>query len=151
MASFVVRPAVESDVPAIAHIVHDAYASFIPLIGRAPSPMFQDYGALVAQGMVRVLLQDDTIIGISVVVPAANHLLLRTVAVVPSRQSSGNGRRLTAAAEQEARRLGFREIRVMIHVGMAKGIGFYRRLGYEEYERTEEDGYHRVLLRKRLG
>jgi ribosomal protein S18 acetylase RimI-like enzyme len=74
---------------------------------------------------------------------------LRTLAVSPSRQSSGSGRRLIAAAEEEARRLG--EIRVITNVTMAKGIRLYRSLGYEEYERTGQDGYYRVFLRKLVG
>ena len=151
MANFVIRTAVDSDVPAIAHIVHDAYASFIPLIGRAPSPMFEDYRALVAQGIVRVLFQDDTLVGVSVVAAARDHLLLRALAVTPARQSRGNGRHLIADAEAEARRLGLRELRAVVHVTMVKAARLYRSLGFEEYKRAEENGYYRAFLRKRLG
>jgi ribosomal protein S18 acetylase RimI-like enzyme len=73
------------------------------------------------------------------------------IAVSPSRQSGGNGRRLIAAAEEEARSLRLGEIRVVTNVTMAKGIRLYRSLGYEEYERTGQDGYYRVFLRKLVG
>ncbi|MGO8914578.1 MAG: GNAT family N-acetyltransferase [Stellaceae bacterium] len=151
MAASVIRPAVDADVPAIAHIVHEAYASFIPLIGRALQPMLDDYRAYVAEGAVWVALDDDGIAGAAVLLARADHLLMRTLAVMPSRQRGGHGRGLVGFAEAEARRRGLREIRAVTHVSMAASIRFYRGLGYEEYRRGGEADYYRVLLRKRLG
>jgi len=150
MTNLVIRPAVEPDVAAITRVVDDAYADFIPLTGRAPTPMFDDYPALVAQGKVWVLLDDGAVVGAAVLLPAEDHLLLRTVAVAPSHQSGGHGRRLIAFAEEETRRRGLAEIRVFTNVTMAKSIRLYRGLGYEEYKRAMQEGYFRVFMRKRL-
>lgn len=150
MALVDIRIAGDGDVPAIARVVHDSFAGFIPLIGRAPWPMFQDYLARVAQGQVWVLTEDGAVVGVLVLQPNADHLFLETLAVAPSRQGSGHGGRLLDFAEAEARRRGHDETRLHMHLTMARSIALYRKHGYTEYARTEEDGYHRVYLRKRL-
>ncbi|HEX7970315.1 MAG TPA: GNAT family N-acetyltransferase [Stellaceae bacterium] len=150
MASVVIRPAVEGDAPAIARIVHDAFAGFIPLIGRAPRPMFDDYNASVAQGDVWVLTEDDAIAGAVVLEFGDDHLLAPTIAIAPSRQSKGHGRRLVDFIEAEARRRGYSETRLRLHASMSRSIAFYKAQGYAEYCRDERDGYLRVYMRKRL-
>ncbi len=144
------RRANDIDVPAIARIVHDSFAEFIPLIGRAPAPMFDDYAAAAAQGLAWVLAEDSEITGVTVLDAADDHLSVRVLVVAPSRQSSGRGRRFIKFIEQEARRRGYAEVRLQAHVTMTRGLRFYQALGYEEYRRTELDGYVRVALRKQL-
>jgi ribosomal protein S18 acetylase RimI-like enzyme len=145
-----IRAADDADVPAIARIVHDSFAGFIPLIGRAPWPMFQDYIAPVAQGAVWVATEDGAVVGAVVLQLNADHLFIDTIAIAPPHQGRGHGRRLLAFVEAEARRRGLDETRLHLHLTMARGIAFYRTLGYTEYARGEQDGYHRVYLRKRL-
>lgn len=150
MALVDIRAASDADVPAIARIVHDSFAGFIPLIGRAPLPMFQDYQARVAQGAVWVLTEDDTVVGVAVLQFNDDHVFLETVAIAPPRQSHGYGRRLMGFVEAEARRRGYDETRLHLHLTMARSIAHYQMLGYAEFARTDDDGYHRVYLRKRL-
>jgi ribosomal protein S18 acetylase RimI-like enzyme len=150
MALVDIRTASDADASAIARVVHDAFAGFIPLIGRAPWPMFQDYLARVAQGAVWVLTEDGAVAGVVVLQFNQDHLFLETIAVAPPHQRSGYGRRLLSFVEAETRRRGYDETRLHMHLTMTRSIAFYRALGYTEYARTEEDGYHRVYLRKRL-
>ena len=150
MALVDIRIAVDADVPAIAGLVHDSFAGFIPLIGRAPWPMLQDYLARVAQGAVWVLTEDGAIVGAAVLQFNDDHLFIETIAIAPSHQRRGHGRRLIDFVESEARRRRYDETRLHMHLTMARNIALYRKLGYTEYARTEEDGYHRVYLRKRL-
>jgi ribosomal protein S18 acetylase RimI-like enzyme len=150
MALVDIRAAADADVPAIARIVHDSFAGFIPLIGRAPWPMFQDYIARVAQGAVWVATEDGAVAGVIVLQFNADHLFIDTIAIAPPQQGRGHGRRLLAFGEAEARRRGYDETRMHMHLTMARGIAFYRSQGYTEYARSEVDGYHRVYLRKRL-
>ncbi len=128
MALVDIRAAGDADVPAIARVVHDAFAGFIPLIGRAPWPMFQDYVARVAQGAVWVLTEDGAVVGVVVLQFNDDHLFVDT----------------------KARRRGRDETRLHLHLTMTRGIALYRRLGYTEYARREVDGYYRVYLCKRL-
>jgi ribosomal protein S18 acetylase RimI-like enzyme len=150
MALVDIRTAGDADVPAIARVVHDSFADFIPLIGRAPWPMLQDYLARVAQGAVWVLTEDGTIAGVVVLQFNDDHLFLETIAVAPPHQGNGYGRRLIGFVEAEARRRGYDETRLHMHLTMTRSIALYGALGYTEYARTEEDGYFRVYLRKRL-
>jgi ribosomal protein S18 acetylase RimI-like enzyme len=150
MALVDIRIAGDADAPAIARVVHDSFAGFIPLIGRAPWPMFQDYLARVAQGAAWVLTEDGAVVGVVVLQFQADHLFLEILAVAPSHQGNGYGRRLLDFAESEARRHGHDETRLHMHLTMARSIALYRKHGYTEYARTEEDGYHRVYLRKLL-
>ncbi len=150
MTEIVIRPAVAGDVPAVAAIVHDAFASFIPLIGRAPAPMLNDYRASVAQGAVWVLTEDGTVAGVAVLKFGDDHLLANPFAVAPGRQGKGHGRRLLAFLEDKARCRGYGEVRLRLHMGMSRSIAFCKSQGYTEYGRAEDDGYVRVCLRKPL-
>jgi ribosomal protein S18 acetylase RimI-like enzyme len=150
MALVEIRIAGDADVPAIARVVHDSFAGFIPLIGRAPWPMFQNHLVRVAQRAVWVLTEDGAVVGVLILQFNDDHVLLETLAVVPERQSQGYGGRLLDFAEAEARRRGHDETRLHMHLTMTRNIALYGKHGYAEYARSDEDGYHRVYLRKRL-
>jgi GNAT superfamily N-acetyltransferase len=146
-----IRPARQDDVPAIERIVRDAYERYIERIGKPPGPMLDDYPARVAEGTAWVLDEGGGIAGVLVLLPAPDHLLLDNVAVDPAHHGRGLGRRLMTFAEDEARRLGFTELRLYTHVTMYENLAMYPRLGYEEYARFEQGGYQRVFMRKRIG
>lgn len=72
------------------------------------------------------------------------------MAIAPERQGSGLGRRMIAFAEGEALRLGYPEIRLYTNAAMHENLSIYKKLGYQEFARVQEDGFHRVFMRKRL-
>jgi ribosomal protein S18 acetylase RimI-like enzyme len=145
-----IRPAIAVDVPAIAEIVDQAYRHYIARIGKPPGPMLDDYAARVSEGVVWVLEQGAEIAAIIVLLPAPNYLLLDNIAVSPTRQGSGLGRRLLAFAEDEALRRGYCEIRLYTHQTMVENQRLYASIGYEETGRASEAGYNRVFMRKQL-
>jgi len=145
-----IRAATAADVPAIADIVEQAYRHYIARMGKPPGPMLDDYAARVLEGVVSVLEEDAAIVGIIVLLPATNYLLLDNVAVSPARQGLGLGRRLLAFAEAEALRRGYHEIRLYTHQRMVENQRLYKSIGYEETGRGTEAGYDRVFMRKRL-
>jgi len=148
----VIRHARPEDRAAVERIVHDAYNVYVARIGKPPGPMLDDYAALIAEGAVRVLQEDDgTIAAILVLLPKTDHLLLDNIAVRPDRQGCGLGRRLIAVAEDETRRLGHAELRLYTHETMTENIALYKRLGFVETGRGREAGYDRVFMTKRLG
>lgn len=145
------RQATLQDQPAVEAIVRAAYEIYLPRIGKLPGPMLDDYGARIAARTLSVLEQPPgEIVGIIVLLPQADHLLLDNVAVRPDRQRSGFGRRLIAFAEAEARRQRFAELRLYTHATMTENIALYRRLGFIETSRGREAGYDRVFMTKRL-
>jgi ribosomal protein S18 acetylase RimI-like enzyme len=145
-----IRPAVPNDVLAIERIVQDAYVMYVERIGKKPGPMLDDYATLVADGRVTVLADGTAVIGVLVLLPEPDHLLLDNIAVLPTHKGSGLGRRLMDFAEAEAKRRGYAEIRLYTHALMHENIALYPRLGYVEYARGEQAGYQRVFMKKRL-
>jgi len=145
-----IRAATAADVPVIGQIVEQAYRHYIPRIGKPPGPMLDNYDARVSEGVVWVIGEPPSIVGIVVLLPRPEYLLLDNIAVAPARQGAGLGRRLLSFAEAEAVRRGYREIRFYTHVTMTENQRLYAAIGYEETGRGTEAGYQRVFMRKRL-
>jgi ribosomal protein S18 acetylase RimI-like enzyme len=145
-----IRPATITDVPAIVDIVNQSYRHYIARMGKLPGPMLDDYAARVLEGTVWVLEEGAVIAAIIVLLPASNYLLLDNIAVSPTRQGFGLGRRLLAFAEAEAMRRGYREIRLYTHETMVENQRLYASIGYVETGRGAEAGYDRVFMRKQL-
>jgi len=66
--------------------------------------MLDDYAARVAEGAVSVLTVDGAVVGVLVLLPERDHLLLDNVALAPSCKGQGLGRRLMKPCRAEARR-----------------------------------------------
>jgi ribosomal protein S18 acetylase RimI-like enzyme len=146
-----VRPASASDVAALRAVAEAAYRGYVPRIGRPPAPMTADYAAAVASGTVWVAARDDAVVGLLVLLPRPDHLLLENVAVLPGEQGRGTGSQLLAFAEEQARQRGLPEIRLYTNEAMTGNIAYYRRRGYTETHRARDEGFSRVFFRKTLG
>jgi N-acetylglutamate synthase-like GNAT family acetyltransferase len=142
-----IRLAEPSEVTAIRRLVERAYAKYVPRIGRRPSPMDDDYEALIAAGEVFVVAE-GAIVGVIVLRSTGEYLLVDNVAVEPLCQGKGIGRSLLAYAEQVAAQRQLRELRLYTNRAMTENIVFYQRLGWEETGRRTEDGFARVHFRK---
>jgi ribosomal protein S18 acetylase RimI-like enzyme len=147
-----IRAASVADVPAIEDIVRAAYCVYLPRMGgKPPGPMLDDYTARVRAGSVSVVEDGRAILGVLVLIPELDCLLLDNVAVAPEAQGRGLGRHLVEHAEAEARRLGLGCLRLYTNVAMVENVALYAALGFEETHRAEQAGYGRVFMRKRLG
>ena len=144
------RPATAADAPAIARCVEAAYSHYIERIGEPPGPMLDDYPQVVRDHRVFVVESGGEIAGAIVLIEDRGTMLLDNVAVLPSRQGEGIGRRLMLLAEKEARRLGYNCIDLYTHELMTENFALYARNGYEEIERRTERGFPRIYMRKRL-
>ena len=112
------RQAKATDAAAIRDLTRQAYAKWVPLIGREPKPMTADYEEAVARHRFDLLHVDGVLAALIETIREPDHLLVENVAVSPSFQGRGLGRRLMAHAETLAREFGFTTIRL------------YRKLGY---------------------
>jgi len=128
--------------------VRAAYQLYIPRIGKPPGPMTDDYHAQVASGNVWVLVADGEIVGLVVLMPKADSMLLENVAVAPGKQRLGLGRRLIEFAEARARQCGFRKIHLYTNELMHENLAWYARLGYQETTRRLDSGFQRVFMSK---
>lgn len=145
-----VRLAEAADLSSVEDIVRRAYTPFIGRIGREPGPMTDDYAVSIASGRVHVIDGDGSVQAILVLIPDDNAMLLDNIAVAPSAQKQGLGRKLLAYAEQGARQLGYRSIKLYTNEAMTENIDLYARIGYVETHRGEEAGFRRVYMTKDL-
>ena len=145
-----IRAATSTDAAEVTRIVQDAYRHYIARIGRRPAPMLDDYGELISRNAVWVMEKGGGIVGIVVLLPKPDHLLIDNIAVSPERRGAGSGRKLLAFAEAEAIKRGFSEIRLYTHVKMVENQCLYASIGYQQTEIRVEQGFERVFMRKRL-
>ncbi len=143
-----VRPADAADLPEVERIVRDAYTKYISRIGKPPGPMHDDYAAHVRCHALWVA--GDPLAGLIVLLGEADHLLLDNIAVDPACQGQGVGRMLLRFADLEARRRGYRELRLYTHETMVENIALYSRSGWAQTGRGMQDGFARVFFRKVL-
>jgi GNAT superfamily N-acetyltransferase len=146
-----IRRAAGPDADTVARITAEAYQHYVPRIGREPSPMTTDYGDAVRDGQAWVAEDDGDAVAIVVLIPQPDHLLVENIAVRPAVQGRGVGSRLLGLAEEQARELGYHEIRLYTHITMTENIAYYPRRGYTETHRGGSDGFQRVFFRKQLG
>jgi GNAT superfamily N-acetyltransferase len=146
-----IRAAIPADVQAIETLVRNAYSKYIERIGKPPAPMTADYSQLVDEGDVWVLELDGDVVGLIILKSEADHLHLSNVAVSLAHQGRGLGSKLLAHAEAQARQRGFREMRLYTNELMHENLVVYGKLGWSEYDRTEQDGFRRVFMKKELG
>ena len=149
-SGWAIRPAGPADLDAVRRCVLEAYALYIPRIGREPAPMTADYAELIGRGEVWVTEENGRVIGVLVLRPLADSLFLENVAVLPACQGRGIGRALIAFAERHARALGLPEVTLYTNERMTENLLLYPRLGYVETGRRTEEGFARVYFRKPL-
>ena len=145
------RPARSDEANALRQLVTDAYTQYIARMGKPPGPMLDDYSRRIADGQAWVIDVNGVIAGLIVLEADSDALLLDNVAVSPAAQGKGYGRTLIAFAEQEARRLGYGELRLYTNVLMTENIALYERLGFRQTKRISEKGFERVYMVKTLG
>ena len=112
--------------------------------------MTADYGRISRSGHAWVAEQAGGIVGILVLEPAEDHLLLENVAVTPRAQGLGVGGRLLRLAEEQARAHGVGEVRLYTNEAMTENLGYYPRHGYRETHRATQEGFRRVFFTKVL-
>ncbi|SEO67038.1 Acetyltransferase (GNAT) family protein [Rhodospirillales bacterium URHD0017] len=124
------RQAMATDAAAIRELTRAAYAKWVPLIGREPKPMTANYEEALARHRFDLAHIDGTLAALIETIREADHLLVENVAVSPSFQGRGLGRKLMAHAETLAKAMGFGELRLYTNQRFAENIALYRRLGY---------------------
>ena len=124
------RRAEAGDAAAVRELTRQAYAKWVPVVGREPKPMQADYDEAVLKHRIDLLHLDGTLAALIETIAEPDHLLVENVAVAPGFQKRGLGRRLMAHAEQLAASLGYREIRLYTNKLFAENVQLYLKLGY---------------------
>jgi ribosomal protein S18 acetylase RimI-like enzyme len=145
------RRAGAEDAAFIRALTREAYAKWVPLIGREPLPMQADYDAAVRDHRIDLLHLDGKLAALIEMIPGEGHLLIENVAVAPDYQGRGLGRRLMAHAEQVAAAMGYGEIRLYTNQRFAENVALYLRLGYRITNEEKFAGGVVVHMNKRIG
>jgi GNAT superfamily N-acetyltransferase len=96
-------------------MVERAYTPYIDEIGIRPGPLDDDYAKRVAEGHALLAVKGEVAVGLLVLVPHPDYLLIENVAVDSARQGEGIGRVLLEYAEDAARGAGLSELRLYTH------------------------------------
>lgn len=145
-----IRRAGPVDATAVRALTRAAYAKWVPLIGREPTPMAADYEAAVCRHMIDLLMVETELVALIETVRVADHLLIENVAVSPPCQHLGYGRLLLAHAERLAADLGVATVRLYTNQKFASNLELYRRLGYVVDREEQFWGGCKVHMSKRV-
>ncbi len=146
-----IRLAQPADEPAVRKCAENAYARYVPDIGRRPAPMDADFLALIVAGHTHISVgEDGELQGFIVFYPEDACMLLESVAVLPQATGRGVGKALIQLCEHTAQQRGLHAVRLYTHEKMTDNLAIYPRLGYQEVDRRTESGFNRVFFEKVL-
>lgn len=128
--AFSLRLATIEDVDAIRSLTRRAYSKWISVIGREPLPMTADYVEAVKKHRIDLLYLDGKLADLIEMIPETDHLLIENVAVSPTFQGGGLGRKLLTHAEQVAAFLGLLEIKLYTNKLFVENVQLYTKFGY---------------------
>lgn len=146
-----IRRATAADEARLGALQKRAYVKYVPRIGAEPQPMTETPAALLQAYEVWVVDGvEDGLAGALVLRSAADHLLIWSVAVDPTQQGTGLGRRLLDFAEEQARARGLTEIRLYTNAQFTENRELYAHLGYAETGLETFEGRELVHMAKSL-
>ena len=145
------RRATAADAASARDLTREAYAKWVPVIGREPRPMTADFDAAIRDHRVDLLCQGERVVALIETVAEPEALLIENVAVSPAWQGRGLGRRLMAHAERLAAEMGYGEIRLYANARFVENIALYQRLGYAIARQEPFLGGWVTHMRKTLG
>jgi len=143
-----IRIAQTGDAAELTKLARGSYRQYVAAEGSEPGPMKTDYLATILLGDTWVAEYQEVIVGLLVLQPRPNYLLLDNIAVDEALRGRGLGRRLLDWSESRATVLGLSEIHLYTGVVMTQNRYYYESRGYKETHRAFEDGHHRVYYAK---
>lgn len=124
------RTAIPADAEAIGALVRDAYAKWVPVIGREPRPMTADYADSLKKHRIDLAEMAGRLAGLIETDLRDDHLWIENVAVAPDWQGRGIGRALLDRADDLARANGRAEVRLLTNAAFESNVALYQGLGY---------------------
>lgn len=130
-----IRRATPADSESVLQLTREAYAKWVPLIGREPLPMTVDYGVAVREHLIDLAERNGELLGLVEMIVNPGWLLIENIAVRPDQQGKGLGDLLLRHAQNAATSLGLHELRLYTNALFAANIAFYAKRGFIEYHR----------------
>jgi ribosomal protein S18 acetylase RimI-like enzyme len=120
----------------VRHLVREAYAKWVPVIGREPMPMKADYERAIREHEIELLHDNGQLAALIEIIMHPDHLFIENIAVAPEFQGRGLGRHLLRHAEWKAGQAGLSEIRLLTNLAFDSNIRLYQSAGFH-IDRTE--------------
>lgn len=124
------------DAQVVRHLVREAYAKWVPVLGREPMPMKADYDRAVREHEIDLLYADGHLAALIEIVTNNDHLFIENVAVAPAHQGQGLGRYLLSHAEQKAKSAKLAKLCLLTSQAFEANIRLYESVGFH-IDRTE--------------
>ena len=124
------RRAETADLEPLLALQRAAYAKNRPLLGVEPIPLLADYSVILRDMEVWVSEKDARLVGVLVLEPRADDLLIWSIATDPTAQGTGLGGALLSAADERARQLGRSVVRLYTGTPLHHLVGWYGRHGF---------------------
>jgi ribosomal protein S18 acetylase RimI-like enzyme len=140
-----IRLALTHEAQAVIELVDSAYNKWVSVIGRKPAPMLADYAKLIERGVVYVIEEHAKIVGVLVIWPVDDAMLIENVATHPDYQGQGIGQRLLDFAEVKAREAGLNEMRLYTNEKFTANQDYYRKCGYVQTRLEITDDGRRIV------
>ncbi len=134
------RLADPSDLGLVQSLTYAAYRPYVTLLGGEPLPMTDDYAARIAARQVSILSSHGTPVGVMVLEPEPDTLLIVSLALHPAHQRQGFGRWMLDYAENHARAAGLHELRLYTNAKLERNLAIYRQAGFQEVGRRLHHG-----------
>jgi GNAT superfamily N-acetyltransferase len=144
------RVAERADSRVLAAIAREAYAKYAGLFDEPPAPILFDYEEVASSGRTYVAVEGGEVQGMVTIEESGGYLILRNLAVRPSLQRRGIGRKLVLLVEELARTRNLGGVRLWTRAEMSDNIAFYERLDYEVTHVERSATASRVHFRKEL-
>lgn len=150
------RPATSADIPAIIAVTRAAYAPFADRLqppSSAPNETPEAAASSLHNGGIIVAVTHGEIVGAVRYEPREDYLYLGRLAVAPTWQGRGIGRRLITAVEEWAILLGLDEVRLGVRPELPRNRAMYARLGYVDDGPApfrSDPGRHYLRMKKTL-
>lgn len=131
-----IKRARAEDAQAVLYLVREAYARWVPVIGREPMPMKVDYDQAIREHEIDLLHDDGELLALIETIANPDHLFIENIAVAPAHQGKGLGRRLLAHAQGKAIEAKLPQLRLLTNAAFEANVRLYQSVGFQ-IDRTE--------------
>lgn len=151
-----IRSACDADLPALVEVIQAAFAEYYDRLDPPSSAHHKTIESTrqeLADGGAFVALDAEALIGCVFYHPAADHVYLDRLAVLPTYRRRGLAGRLLAAVEAYAHAQHLPNVRLSVRLALSENQAYYQRQGYRFWSYGTHTGYTTptyVILQKQL-
>jgi ribosomal protein S18 acetylase RimI-like enzyme len=145
-----IRAATVADLASIVRCANLAFASFAGLSDKQDVKLEESLRSQILEGSIQLMCDGAGVVGYISLWPTADQMFVDTLAVLPKHHRQGLGTQLLAFADNETLRLGRSSVNLFTKATMADNLVFYKRRGYRETGRCDDDGFCRVFFSKSI-